>query len=161
MIDIETLGLTPGCVVLSIGAVKFDSNGLGDELYRSINFRSCCEAGLDIEPETLDWWLEQDETVRAAALEGGVDLSKALSDFVRFYDDERVWANSPAFDCVILKAAYDAADIAVPWRYHNERCFRTLKDLNGPVDVKWDGDGHHALDDARNQARIASKLIDT
>ena len=36
MVDIETLGTTNNSVVLSIGAVKFDHQGLGEEFYAEI-----------------------------------------------------------------------------------------------------------------------------
>ena len=32
MLDIETLGIAPGCIILSIGAVEFNRNGILKEI---------------------------------------------------------------------------------------------------------------------------------
>jgi len=110
MVDIETLGTEPGCAICSIGAVVFDTGGLGDREYG--------ESGAD-----------------------------------------EIWANAPSFDCEILADAYDRVDIAKPWDYWDERCYRTLKSLPGAVDIDRQGDHHDALDDAAHQARVASATL--
>jgi len=53
MLDIETLGLEAGAAILSIGAVKFDTDGLGAEFSGEIDLESCQDAGLAIDAETL------------------------------------------------------------------------------------------------------------
>jgi DNA polymerase III epsilon subunit-like protein len=73
MIDIETLGLGPGATILSIGAVRFSTDGLGEEFYREISLQSCQAVGLEIDADTLEWWLEQDGDV-ADILTGGEQL---------------------------------------------------------------------------------------
>lgn len=155
MLDLETLGLDPGCVILSLGAVEFDAEGLGDTFYRSINLQSCDDVGLEIDAGTLEWWLEQDETVQGQ-LFGGEELTEVLHEFGQFYDGaDEIWANAPTFDCQILAHAYDAVEAPVPWEFYEERCFRTLKNLPCAADVHRDGDHHDALDDAVHQADVA------
>lgn len=159
MIDIETLGTAPGCAVLSVGAVAFDRDGLGPGFYQTISLKSCEEAGLSIDADTLEWWLEQGEEAREV-LTGGGDLRDTLvdlSDFVEGHDE--VWANSPSFDCAILEGAFDAVGLETPWAYYMTRDFRTLKNLPVAVDVEHDGLEHDALDDARHQARVASETL--
>jgi len=55
------LGTTPGCVILSIGAVFFDidSGKLGKNFYSIISQDSCRLVGLKVEQETLKWWNSQ------------------------------------------------------------------------------------------------------
>ena len=159
MVDIETLGLSPGSAILSIGAVHFDEYGLGDEFYREVDLKSCQDAGLAIEAGTLEWWLEQDESV-TDILTGGDPLADVLAAFTEYYGDAaEVWANSPSFDCEMLEAAYNSLDMTEPWAFHHERDVRTLRSLPCAVDIEMDGDAHDALDDARYQARTASETL--
>jgi len=54
MVDIETLGLDIGSVILSIGAVRFDESGVyGEPFYVEIGQQSCKNRGLEVDPETL------------------------------------------------------------------------------------------------------------
>lgn len=159
MLDLETLGLEPGCAIISFGAARFDHTGVGETFYRSISLVSCDDAGLEIDAGTLEWWLGQDDNAREQ-LTGGEELTEVLHEFAEFYDGaDEIWANAPSFDCQILSAAYDACNAPVPWEFYEERCFRTLKNLPGAVEVEQDGVDHNALDDALHQARVASKTL--
>ncbi|GGO03681.1 3'-5' exonuclease [Haloarcula pellucida] len=160
MVDLETLGTDPGAVILSIGAVRFDEVGLSDEFYKNVSIQSCVDAGLEIDADTLDWWLGQDDEVQDV-LQGGVRLSKALAHFSAFYRGaDEIWAFSPTFDCQILSAAYDAIDEPTPWNYRDERDCRTLAALPAAADVEQQGDAHDALDDAVYQARTVVETLD-
>lgn len=159
MIDIETLGLDPGAAILSVGAVEFDTDGLGEEFYHVVDLESCQDAGLHIDANTLDWWLSQDDAV-TDILTGGEPLANVLAFLQRFVpEDAEVWANSPSFDCEMLEVAYDAVDMAEPWTYDKERDVRTVMSLPGAVEVEMEGDEHNALDDAKRQARSVSKTL--
>lgn len=159
MVDIETLGLTPGHAILSIGAVRFGTDGLGNEFHRNISLESCQDAGLEIDAGTLEWWLGQDDAVKGV-LVGGDPLGDVLEDFATFYGSaEEIWAFSPSFDCDILGGAYDAVDIIKPWTYREERCCRTMASLSIWPDFEQDGDRHDALDDARYQARQTAEAL--
>jgi hypothetical protein len=159
MIDIETLGLDPGAAILSLAAVRFDEDGLGERFGRSVDLATCQEAGLTLDAETLEWWLEQD-TAAKMILTGGVPLSEALLELAEFYDDaDEIWANSPSFDCEMLERAYDAVGETEPWAYHEERCFRTLASLPVAPELDHKGVEHNALDDAIHQARVAAATL--
>lgn len=160
MLDIETLGTEPGCAILSIGAVEFGPDGLGKEFYRSVDLGSCLEVGLDIDPETLEWWLTQPDDLVAEQLVGGVPLYSVLSDLGSWlYPIDEIWANSPKFDASILEAAYEAIDESEPWEYYELRDFRTLKNLPPAPDIEREGTEHDALADAKHQARVASDTL--
>lgn len=160
MIDLETLGLDPGATILSIGAVRFNAEGLGETFHESISLESCEEAGLTIDAGTLDWWLQQDESVKGV-LTGGVNLEKVLAEFSAFYGDAtEIWAFSPSFDCEILSHAYQAVEIVKPWTYRDERCCRTLVSLPIAAEVDRDGPEHDALADAIYQAKTVSKTLE-
>lgn len=160
MVDIETLGTEPGCVILSIGAVEFDADELGREFYESVDVESCEDVGLEIDAGTLHWWLDQDDNAREV-LTGGRDLEDALRQFNRFLNGfDEVWANSPTFDCAILEAAYEAVGFRIPWEFWELRDHRTLKELPGAAELEQEGTEHDALDDARHQARVASLTLE-
>jgi len=161
MIDIETLGTEPGSAILSIGAAVFDTGGVRETFHRSISLTSCQEAGLSIDAETLQWWLDQDDEAQGV-LTGGDDLRRVLSEFGCWYrsqDVDEVWANSPSFDCVMLEHAFDTVGIKTPWEFYEERDFRTLKELPFAADVEQDGVEHDALDDAVYQAQVVAKTL--
>ncbi|WP_197425373.1 3'-5' exonuclease [Halobacterium sp. CBA1126] len=159
MVDIETLGLEPGSAILSIGAVEFTADGLGDEFHREISLKSCQAAGLEIDAGTLEWWLSQDDAV-TGVLAGGGELGPVLNAFYNWYPDgAEVWANSPSFDCRHLEAAFDAVGMTEPWEYYDERDVRTLKSLPIAANVEMDGNEHDALDDAKHQARFAAATL--
>jgi len=156
MLDIETLGTTPGAAIVSIGAVAFDyAAGIEAEVSVSVDRQSCEFVGLHVDDETLSWWDKQDAEARRC-LTGGRPLDEALDEFDAFYDvvaPDTVWACSPAFDCVLLDSAYRALDRDVPWRYWDQRDVRTLRDLPQWQPAEHEGVEHDALDDARQQAR--------
>ena len=159
MVDIETLGLDPGAVIVSIGAARFGAGELGETFYRSVSLESCQEHGLKIDAGTLEWWLGQDETAQLQ-LTGGDALDEVLRAFADWYGDaDEIWANSPSFDCELLSTAFDRVGIEVPWDFWAERDFRTLKELPCAVETEHDGTEHDALDDAKHQAYVAAATL--
>ena len=158
MLDIETLGLEPGCVILSIGASRFDHDGLtGEDWYAEIDIADCRGHGLTVDNETYEWWREQGEW---APVDGETPLREALAQLTDWAGDaDEWWANSPKFDMAILEAAYGAVGLDAPWAYYELRDVRTLRALPGAVELEMEGREHHALDDARHQAREVAATL--
>jgi len=130
MIDIETLGKNPGCVILSIGAVQFGDERKGEWFYEKISIDDCTRNGLVIDESTLRWWGEQSQAARSEAFSGKQFLNSALYNLKAWIGDgAQVWGNGAAFDLGILRAAYIKFGINDPWTYSKERCYRTLRDL--------------------------------
>ena len=161
MLDIETLGTKAGCIVLSIGAVEFDNDGLGKEFEVVIDVESAVKAGLVIEPRTVMWWMEQSDEARKKITAPGVDLLTALGQFKDAFDwkGKQVWCNGANFDFPILEAAFGCFDAPTPWLFYNTNDYRTMKNLVGKKLVgdiqKAHGEvftKHGALDDAKSQA---------
>lgn len=171
MVDLETLGQTPGCAILSIGAVAFDpyTSELGPEFYEVVNTRSCFDAGLKQDESTVNWWKTQKAEAAAVldeARESKVLLAEALSRFRSYLQkfglrDIRVWGNGSDFDNAILACCYKSINQNLPWRFYNNRCFRTLKNIRSVVEPVRQGTYHNALDDAKHQARHALALMET
>jgi DNA polymerase III epsilon subunit-like protein len=134
MIDIETLGTNPGCVVLSIGACEFSDKGVGKQFYTSINPESCTQWGLTIEPRTVLWWFDQSQDARDFITKGKhVDLDIALAELKAAFKwkGKNVWCNGANFDFPILTAAHNAIGQPVPWEYWAGNDYRTIKNLVG------------------------------
>lgn len=170
MVDLETLGRRAGCVVLSIGAVQFDpaTKELGEELYEVVRLETCIAAGLQVDPETEAWWRKQSPEARqvltqAEKKRGNKPLPKALQVLSQFLltsgGDVRVWGNGSDFDNSILVSCYAAIGQDPPWKFWNNRCYRTLKSLLPTVKLTRTGTYHNALDDAKSQATHAIHLL--
>lgn len=159
MLDIETLGTEPGAAVVSVGAVRFDETGVGAEFMSLIDLESSEEAGLEIDAETLKWWLTQSDAAQEQLISED-DLDSVLSHLSEFIGEAHVWANSPAFDCTILGHAYNAVDQEPPWRYTRCRDYRTMREHPSTwPDIERSSVEHDALDDARYQATMLIQAI--
>jgi hypothetical protein len=165
MLDIETLGVEPGCVVLSIGAVAFTSTTLGNTFHAHISVEDSVNHGLVIEPRTVMWWMEQSDEARKAITVEGVPLLQALDDFRQAFDwkDTKVWCNGASFDFPIVKALFSAVGQKLPWAYYNEMDFRTVKNFFSKK--QYDGlkvipnIKHDGLEDAKAQAATLQNML--
>lgn len=165
MLDIETLGLEPTAVVLSLGAVFFDELG---ELLEGVHYvfnRSeyARRTGFTTNVETVVWWMQQSEDARKIFAQTTVPIVESLADFSRSYakyECKTVWANGVQFDIPILENLHKQFNMVQPWRYNQARDYRTVRQLF--PDIKPDVyDGvvaHNALSDARFQARHLVKI---
>lgn len=164
MIDIETLGTTPGSAILSIGAVSFDphTGAIGTrqkQFYTRIDPDSCLGEGLTIQMSTVKWWMTEvsyDARMEAFGL-GGEPLREALCSLKNFYtmscpEAKYTWCHGATFDVPLLQVAFDRCKIAAPWKFWDIRDTRTLYDLAGITATKPVGE-HNALIDAIAQAK--------
>ena len=163
MLDLETLGNNSNSVIVSIGAVMFDSTVVDENgyFYANVDPESCVQAGLKMDASTVMWWMQQSDQARSAFNVGSSPLAAALIDFSNWIPPgSTVWGNGATFDNVILSNAYLATGIPKPWKYNGDRCYRTLKALyqNIKADAR-SGVYHNALDDAIHQAKHASKIL--
>ncbi len=171
MLDLETLGTRPGCSILSIGAVAFDpaTRQLGPTFYTVINRASCRKAGLIEDRSTIAWWARQSEQARAVLSEAESIATPSIMDAAElfagylsnFAGSRRIWGCGADFDNAILAHIYAQVGRALPWRYTNNRCYRTLKNLM-PAIKPTERKGlvaHNALDDAIHQAQHAMELL--
>lgn len=160
MVDLETMGSGPMAAIISIGAVEFDpvSGLIGESFYEVVNLKSSVENGGIIDPDTVMWWLGQSGAARLAVRSEAVSVETALMRFGAWLsgcapcNELRVWGNGADFDNVILATAFDRAGIVRPWKFWNNRCYRTMKSLHKDVPLVRTGTHHNALDDARTQA---------
>ncbi len=166
MIDLETMGTNPQAAIVAIGAVEFSltSGELGREFYKVVDLASSMEAGGIVDPGTVLWWLRQSDEARAmfqAPAHRIHEVLESLSLFMAEFGgpDVKVWGNGAAFDNVVLAGAFERTGLPRPWKYPNDRCYRTIKALHPEVPMERTGTHHNALDDARSQAQHLIAMI--
>ncbi|NRA20725.1 MAG: 3'-5' exoribonuclease [Oceanospirillaceae bacterium] len=176
MLDLETLGTKPGCVILSIGAVAFNPGTPETEsysFYKEISIRDSENIGLKIDVETVAWWKQQQgdaqsllkrcENTRNQMTDVLYELNFWLGTFGPI-STINIWANDPSFDCSILKAAYELIKLDPSWKFYNERSCRTMVHIGRQLgidpkkQIPFTGIPHHALDDAKHQAKYITAI---
>ncbi len=170
MLDIETLGIRPGSAIRSVGAAAFELGGDGVASTFSMNVRamSCWVAGLTVDQSTIDWWGKQSAAAQEAAKVDQRDLKEVVAAFHAWYVDNRcqgLWGHGANFDSVLWERAASALGAAVPWKFYQVRCTRTLHHAANfdPRSLARDGTYHAALDDALFQVKCAQaawKIVD-
>lgn len=157
MLDLETLGTRPGCVVLSIAATQFDLDGrVGASFYANIDPQSCIDAKLTVDPKTKQWWSEQSADAQRALINDRKPLREVVERFNEWFykaGGPCPWGHGASFDPPIWEAAAVAAGSAPPWKFWNIRDTRTVFDLFDfdTRDIIRKGVYHNAFDDARHQ----------
>lgn len=166
MLDLETLGTRSNAVIAVIAAVFFDpeTGETGDEFYRRINIKSCLDYGLEMDFETLKWWLVQSIEAQNEVFqhENRFYIFPALRDLSEFITDDAIlWGNSARFDIGILENAYHTVGFSViPWEHWNERDVRTLVSFAPEIkkNAIREGTHHNALDDCYHQIKYCSEI---
>ena len=162
MVDLETMGANSNAAIIAIGAVKFDakSQEITDRFDEIVDLKSSMDADLQVDPDTILWWMQQSEQAREPFKQTGINLKEALQKFATWIgDDAKIWGNGAAFDNVILENAYRACDLQIPWPHYNNRCYRTMAQLNRHIKVKRTGVYHCAIDDAETQANHLMTIL--
>lgn len=163
MVDLETFGLPPNGAIVSIGACFFDLGTckLGPTFKRNIHLATAVRDGGVIEPATVLWWMEQSDAARRSILIDSYDIRHVLEEFSDWIAEHsghanvRPWGNGASFDLALLNGAHKRSGIATPWRFFNERCFRTVRNMYPQVEYKPEDKGdaaHDSLADAIFQA---------
>lgn len=165
MIDLETMGTSPKAAIVSIGAVAFEKGEIFARFYRNISLKSCMDVGLEVDADTIAWWMMQDDQARFDFSSGHTaPLSDVLNHLARWTDEnspvETVWGNGAAFDNVILRHAYQAVGLNPFWTYKQDRCYRTVKELHPNIAYIHQGVKHNALDDAISQTMHLMSMVE-
>ena len=163
MIDIESLDTSPNCVILTIGAVRFDPKGTG--VVEKLELRPTIDEQTEkfnrvINEDTLRWWSEQSPDALEEALgdRGRISFSECMEILYKFCWNRRaVWSNGAGFDIVAMESAWRNLDMRIPWPYYTVRDTRTLYEIAG-VSLKDKKYGskttHKAVEDAEHQAIV-------
>lgn len=176
VVDLETLGKGPGAVIASIGVVIVDMAKLAimDEFYS----RVALSQGRQRDADTLDWWEQQKiknpeawvEVFSSCPRPYLSDVLEELSSFLGRNFDQfgpvELMGNGSEFDNVLLADAYEQWGIAQPWQFRGNQSLRTavwmgrqLLDIDPKYDLQFEGIQHHALHDARHEAKYLLHIM--
>lgn len=170
MIDIETMGNQSNSAIISVAAIEFSLEtgeiGKMQPFYKNVSLKSCIDAGLQVNADTILWWMNQSENARKALTSAHqYHLSDVLHQLRSYVDacgskDVQVWGNSARFDLGILSDAYGKIHSPIPWNFRNERCVRTLVAFNPEVKANFpfEGTEHNPIDDCLHQIKYCSAI---
>jgi DNA polymerase III epsilon subunit-like protein len=158
VIDLETLGLKPGCRIISIGATDLNLNTVFYAKVDPEDFR------FSVDTDTVEWWAKQKDELVEETFSGTETIDSVLTRFSeylsQFGEDFFVWGNAASFDLKILETAYEICNVPVPWSYKQEMCYRTLKNLFPEIKTIKPITPHHALDDAIAEAKTLELYLE-
>jgi hypothetical protein len=173
MLDIETLGLEVGSVVLQVAMRQFlseDEDGkyvvdYGDAPYLyKVDVDLQIAEGATTNIDTIRWWLQTDAQKLQKMLDrrGAVDPLLCASVFNHHIDWQNavVWARDPDFDCthMIHFCATYLKEEPKLWHFAAQRSHRTLLDLAGVKHVPAQN-AHDALEDVDAQIESAIRAL--
>lgn len=172
MIDLETLGTGPDCVILQIAAVPFDLAGLRPKLHDfflpRLDIDEQLKLGRKIEDGTLRWWATGHADKFGVIMSTRVTKTfyEALSElcaYIKRMNPDCIWSHGATFDIPILTHAFYQSGLEWPCKYNCFRDTRTLlwmKDISSFADLpETNENSHNALADANYQARCVSLLL--
>ena len=166
MLDLETLGTRPDCVIMTLGAVKFDpfnpDREPGPGIYLRMDLGEQLALGRTVDDSTITWWAEQDARVRAEAWEGSdrssiQELKRELNRFLVGVDE--IWSQGPVFDIAILEDLYRSQNWGFPWYFWQIRDSRTLFKVHGDPRARGRDQAHNALLDCVYQAKAVQEIF--
>lgn len=167
MLDIETLGTKPGCIVMSVGACTFEphGDGYGETFYQNIDPHGSRDAyGLRSDPNTVAWWKDQSEEAKAHLIPDRISPAEAARQFSKWFksvDGQQVWCQGANFDAPIMEEIFKVTAVQVPWKFWNVRDTRTVYDVFcfDPTSIAREGTYHNALDDAIHQVKCVQEAL--
>lgn len=181
MLDIETLGTDSRAVVLSLGSTVI---GPGYPSYymtfANAHDMSVVDQQIEVYARTMTgstiaWWINQtskeakDAVFHSAEVrhkplyEGMLEwlewVNNQLEARNETFNDLVIWGNSAAFDCSITKSLLEDIGIEAPWKFWNEKCYRTLKGFFSGIERPRPEVPHHAMHDALAQAKHLEAIL--
>lgn len=176
MLDLEALSTKRNGAIIQVAAVPFDITGNQEgkdyvEFDYLITPKSCVEAGLEVDSDTLKWWFAQDENIQdqviGGAIRNGMSLHYVLIELTSFLklletkaEKVFVWGYPATSDLTWIQSCFEAAKLPNPIAYNRTRCLGTM------ADIYWEKTGkklsevvtrkitHNALDDCRMQIEM-------
>jgi 3' exoribonuclease, RNase T-like len=159
MVDLETVATDPQAAILTIAAVRFNTNQdyssvtdpfSLDHFYTRVDLE---QPGRNVSDDTMNWWSQQAPEIQEEAF-GEADrlpLADVLMAFEHWASGaDRYWANGSAFDFPIIESANRTHGIRNAWQFWQVRDARTIYQMV-PDHNQAKSSAHHALYDCLNQ----------
>ena len=177
MFDLETLSLQPNALVLTIGMVVFEGGNILSNHYFRLNQRDMSKIDFHVCNDTLEWWRKQSPEARKNAMDYDNEEPKpkhpyavlqAINWIIKRCSNMEtnttsntspnilIWTNGYV-DLMWLNNLYQYFDVHKPWKYWQERDFRTAKAMLPDVEIPNEPIAHHAMYDAMWQTKYLIK----
>lgn len=175
-IDLETLGTGDNAQILSLGAVRFDQDGLQDTFYAVVDLEDPRSCTGEIDHSTVLWWFKQSDEARLSITYPTPDtpvfplhmVLVKFSEWLGLQDDGElvdctVWQRGSK-DAAWLETSYKRYGLKMPFGWWCVKDQRTWCDPWRERDGYPEGKtAHHALADAEKQAEriiFVNKLLE-
>jgi 3' exoribonuclease, RNase T-like len=169
MIDLETLGTTSECVVVSLGAAAFniETQKIESTFHMILELQDQLDRGRKIQADTLKFWFRQEDAAKKIFHEMAKQPTMVLNTFANWIKtvapnskELKVWGNGSSFDISIMESMYQTYNIKTPWPYNGVMDLRTFRRFCANNDkIQNMGTKHNALDDATSQAEFVMKYL--
>jgi hypothetical protein len=161
MLDIETWGTGPRCVIVSLATAWFDELNIKSGSYIVLDAQKQIDLGRTVDADTLGFWFRLAKSAPLVvdrwngAKKNDDDLVKVIGDIQLA---KCVWANSPSFDLVAFKTLLQDLAGTAPNIYRKERDVRTVKKMVdartiSTIDVEYMAGEHDPMVDCFKQAK--------
>ena len=166
MVDIETLGTSMDCPVISIGAAYFnlEKKQIGDTFYAIFDVADQIDSRTRFaDASTIKFWMYQENAAKSVFKEGAHSTKEVLQKFREWIMTHagskakatkkcQVWGNGAGFDINIIESLFKDYKVDCPWLYYNVMDLRTFKRFVGKgKKIEKLGTNHNALDDVVSQ----------
>lgn len=178
MLALETMGNGHNAAIMSAGIIAFKLTAGAEpdiigELEAVVDLDSAVRHGGVIDSRKALWWMQPAQEPARADYLGKKNLTLSLgaalneiSHFIRNYSAVEplplIWGDGNEYnDTIVLRTAYQNAGVALPWKYRQERCFRTVHDVLAPdvIPPKFEGIRHTAKAEALLRARWLHRML--
>lgn len=160
MIDLETLSTEPNAVIKSIGAIDFDpmTGKVGDDAFHvSVYLQDREMKKGHVSASTLEFWMKQEAPATDIFKRSWTDLPLdfslwQLDRWITAKGVQYVWGYGSNFDISVVEFWCKQCNVAIPWKYRDVRCARTVLALaevtmrDYPAEIQ-----HNAVFDAQAQ----------
>lgn len=168
MIDIEALGTSRNCVIVSVGIVKFKirTGEIFDEKYWELGLGEQQRKGRSIDSSTVMWWANQSpNTLKALSGKNRIPIADFIREFNHFIQDKGFyWAKGTNYDLEIITDLYRLYEQQPPFRYSKWSDARPYYNLAKQLRILPNidrEDAHNALEDAKFQTQVVCTVYKT
>jgi len=160
-LDIESLDTTPRTVILSVGAVAFDTDASEfapiDSYHRRFDIAPQIFGGRTVSQSTIDWWRLQSKKAHAEVLAIDHGNIVEFAEWTHLVAPITTWAWGTHFDIAALEDMAQESGVKLGWAYNSVRCARSVFKVREAMGLTVPSHkpeiAHSALSDAMALAR--------
>lgn len=163
MLDLETLGVIPTSIVLSVGIAIFNEKyEIIDKKMWILDKNEQLKLKRTYNQGTVDFWKRQPKEAKEQFNSDEVynleDFKINFYNYVSSFKIDTVWSSAPVLDVGCLQTLFGDGDY-LPWRYDQVRCLRTIRDYMQGFPDRGENIHHDCLYDCIYQIECLAKSV--